>query len=256
MSGQFKGAQLRWSTLEREAYAVRTVLLRFEFLFYRRKGIIILTDHRNLEFLLGKESKKDFPPYVKDKLYRWYLTIMSIPYRIRYLPGEANDWADLLSRWGSSDPTSTATINALEGSRLPWPEPDKVIFPSLAEIATVQKEYAAEMPSSLQADNQGVMRIIDTEADTDTEAVIWLPKQATDLIIRILVVAHSYEGLHCSQDATIHLVRQKFYWLGMYKDIRHFVRSCLHCLRGSSTKVIPRPLGETLSATPKRSLAH
>eukprot|EP00918_Siedleckia_nematoides_P015629 GHVU01033828.1.p1 GENE.GHVU01033828.1~~GHVU01033828.1.p1 ORF type:complete len:133 (+),score=7.53 GHVU01033828.1:363-761(+) len=132
MSGQFKGAQLRWSTLEREAYAVRTVLLRFEFLFYRRKGIIILTDHRNLEFLLGKESKKDFPPYVKDKLY----------------------------------------------------------FPPYVK------------------------------------------------------------------DATFHLVRQKFYWLGMYKDIRHFVRSCLHCLRGSSTKVIPRPLGETLSATPKRSLAH
>eukprot|EP00918_Siedleckia_nematoides_P066316 GHVU01144213.1.p1 GENE.GHVU01144213.1~~GHVU01144213.1.p1 ORF type:complete len:2874 (+),score=227.32 GHVU01144213.1:1224-8624(+) len=125
ISGQFKGAQLRWSTLEREAYVIRTILLRFEHLCYRTKGVIILTDHRNLEFLLGRDTQNpNFPQFVKDKLYRWYLSIMSIPFRIRYLPGESNDWGDLLSRWGSSG--LNQCVGALEHCNLPWPEPEEV----------------------------------------------------------------------------------------------------------------------------------
>eukprot|EP00918_Siedleckia_nematoides_P066434 GHVU01144439.1.p1 GENE.GHVU01144439.1~~GHVU01144439.1.p1 ORF type:complete len:931 (+),score=150.93 GHVU01144439.1:316-2793(+) len=83
ISGSFKGCQLRWSTLEKEAFAIRTALLRYEHLFLRSKGVIVLTDHRNLEFLFGKESSKSLPAYVRDKLLRWYVSIASIPYRIR-----------------------------------------------------------------------------------------------------------------------------------------------------------------------------
>lgn len=36
-----------------------------------------------------------------DKLQRWALSLLSFQYVIEHVPGEANVWGDLLSRWGA-----------------------------------------------------------------------------------------------------------------------------------------------------------
>eukprot|EP00918_Siedleckia_nematoides_P063626 GHVU01138476.1.p1 GENE.GHVU01138476.1~~GHVU01138476.1.p1 ORF type:complete len:634 (-),score=41.93 GHVU01138476.1:43-1881(-) len=180
---------------------------------------------------------------------------MSIPYRIRYLPGEANDWADLLSRWGSS--SEDETLAALESHRLPWPEPEEISFPATTEIIEVQQQFLADKPNSLILDSEGVWRLaIKDDEPLDTKGPIWLPSQAEEIILRVLVIAHAYDGLHCSQDVTIQLVRKHFSWKGMQIDIRRFVRECLHCLRGSTNSMIPRPLGETLTAQWPNEVLH
>eukprot|EP00918_Siedleckia_nematoides_P016736 GHVU01035976.1.p1 GENE.GHVU01035976.1~~GHVU01035976.1.p1 ORF type:complete len:183 (-),score=23.52 GHVU01035976.1:56-523(-) len=107
VSGKFKKHELRWGTIDKEAYALKTVMLKFEHLLWRQKGVICITDHSNLEFLFGQEHPIKLPTIVKDKLHRWYLRLQGIPYKVRYLTGDHNDWADMLSRWGSSEDKET-----------------------------------------------------------------------------------------------------------------------------------------------------
>ena len=52
LSGQFKGAQLRWGIPDKEGYAVRISSGTFAHLLIREKGFVIFTDHRNLTFLI------------------------------------------------------------------------------------------------------------------------------------------------------------------------------------------------------------
>eukprot|EP00918_Siedleckia_nematoides_P066947 GHVU01145615.1.p1 GENE.GHVU01145615.1~~GHVU01145615.1.p1 ORF type:complete len:3547 (+),score=395.68 GHVU01145615.1:1301-10642(+) len=272
LSGTFRGAQLKWSTIEKEAFAIRTSLLRYEHLFLRSKGVIVLTDHRNLEFLFGKESTRSLPSYVRDKLFRWYVSIVSIPYRIRFLSGEHNHWADMFSRWGNVDAKDMGTIDkctlhmggayirALTHS-LPWPEPKDIAVPELSDVAKAQMKYDKSRPKGAMEDQEGLWRVVPPkltdEDNVDVEnAPIWIPTEEEDLILRILVTAHCHDGIHSSQAVTNYLVSKRFWWKGMTTDVRQFCRECLHCLRGRSGEMVPRPLGETLKAERVGEVLH
>jgi hypothetical protein len=67
-SGSFKGAQLAWSVLEKEAYAILVLLKRGDYLVQRPGGFRLYTDHRNLTFLLDPRAfNKDIARYTATK---------------------------------------------------------------------------------------------------------------------------------------------------------------------------------------------
>eukprot|EP00918_Siedleckia_nematoides_P088212 GHVU01193857.1.p1 GENE.GHVU01193857.1~~GHVU01193857.1.p1 ORF type:complete len:805 (+),score=60.23 GHVU01193857.1:49-2415(+) len=214
-SGTFKGAQERWSVAEKEAFAIKQTLLRFEHLLYRNKGFVIFTDHRNLTYILGKDPAQPLPLIVRDKMYRWYLRICSLPYDIRYIEGEDNVWADILSRWGAVPEgpllSEAGCLSALQCS-LPHPDPDEVVFPSLADIKVVQDEYKRLVPSKARHDEVAMFRVFTDPPDEGSPlGPLWLPKCAEDLKIRILVIAHARDGLHASQNGTLAIVAEHFW---------------------------------------------
>jgi hypothetical protein len=55
LSGAFKGASLRWSTKEKEAYAIVASSKRLDYLLQRPGGFTICTDHRNLRYIFEQE---------------------------------------------------------------------------------------------------------------------------------------------------------------------------------------------------------
>ena len=71
LSGAFKGASLRWSTVEKEGYAIIASCKRLDYLLQRPGGFIICTDHRNLQYIFGVEPALNQPRYLADKLARW-----------------------------------------------------------------------------------------------------------------------------------------------------------------------------------------
>eukprot|EP00918_Siedleckia_nematoides_P063860 GHVU01138914.1.p1 GENE.GHVU01138914.1~~GHVU01138914.1.p1 ORF type:complete len:149 (+),score=3.37 GHVU01138914.1:282-728(+) len=115
----------------------------------------------------------------------------------------------------------------------------------------MQQQYQASAPTGLVTDTDGLLR-----NDTKEFAPVWIAKDDTELLVRILVMAHAQEGVHCSQDSTDRIIRQHFYWEGMTTDIRLFVSECIHCLRGARGRVMPRPLGETLTAQYPNEILH
>ena len=80
------------------------------------------------------------------RLERWAVFLRAFDYTIQHVEGDANVWADLLSRWGAGTPAATAARERLASVRMQL-LPHRVVpainsevpveesWPSLAEIA-------------------------------------------------------------------------------------------------------------------------
>jgi hypothetical protein len=81
-------SQLRWSTIQKEAYAIFYACTKLTRLIRDRK-FTILTDHANLQFLKNDSNQM---------VTRWWLAIQELDYTLRFVPGIENIIADALSR--------------------------------------------------------------------------------------------------------------------------------------------------------------
>jgi len=80
----------RWSPTEKEAYAIRWAVEKFE-RFLRHRQFVIMTDHQALIYLDQTEFKN-------PKLARWQEYLEKFNFVCQYIPGESNVMADMFSR--------------------------------------------------------------------------------------------------------------------------------------------------------------
>ena len=91
-SAKLSPTQMRWSTIEREAYAVIFALRKFRNFVFATK-IVIFSDHNPLLYLRECAPKS-------AKLTRWALGLQEFDIEWKYRPGSKNQAADCLSRLG------------------------------------------------------------------------------------------------------------------------------------------------------------
>jgi transposase InsO family protein len=110
MSKALHGAELNWSTIEKEAYAIYYTLTKHHHLL-RDNKFLLKTDHKNLTYLNLEGSRK-----VKS----WKLALQEFDFDIEHVPGIKNPIADAFSRlcvmWEDSmtDSEYICTINVVE----------------------------------------------------------------------------------------------------------------------------------------------
>ncbi len=198
--------------------------------------------------------------YQADKLQRWSLIMSTFKYIIEVLPGLANVWADLLSRWGKTSPPAThhalraTPIHVLAINHVSPLTSPAFVWPSQAEIAAVQRLDAALLEGEEAAqvqwdDDAGYFLTVDKK--------IWLPQteNALDLRMRIAVIAHMGVGGHRRVKGTLQAVHDVFWWRHLKTEITAFVQSCIHC-KQIDGKTEPRPWGTALHATQPNELIH
>jgi hypothetical protein len=88
LSRSLHDEQLRWSTPEKECYAIFLSLEKFKHLIQHVK-FVVRTDHKNLTYLNLAGS---------DKVMRWKLLIQQFNFDIEHNPGKDNIVADGMSR--------------------------------------------------------------------------------------------------------------------------------------------------------------
>jgi transposase InsO family protein len=88
MSKTLSAQECRWSTIEKECYAIVYSLRKFEYLLQGRT-FTIRTDHENLKYLGDPPS---------PKVRRWKLAMQEHDFFIEHIPGETNVVADGFSR--------------------------------------------------------------------------------------------------------------------------------------------------------------
>lgn len=88
MSKALHGAQLAWSVVEKEAYAIFHTLQTYEYLL-RDNKFLLKTDHKNLTYLNMEGS---------PKVKRWKLYIQEFNFSIEHVAGVDNPVADAFSR--------------------------------------------------------------------------------------------------------------------------------------------------------------
>ncbi|KAJ9536656.1 hypothetical protein OSB04_un000129 [Centaurea solstitialis] len=89
-SEKLKGAQLNYSTYDKELYALVRSLQTWQH-YLRPKEFVIHTDHESLKYLKGQGK-------LSRRHIKWVEFIESFPYMIKYKNGKENIVADALSR--------------------------------------------------------------------------------------------------------------------------------------------------------------
>ena len=90
VSGLFRGSQLNWATLTKEAYAIYMSIKKLSFYIETAK-ITVRSDHLPLKKFLEKNT-------MNSKVNNWAVELESQNITFEYIPGIKNTLADTLSR--------------------------------------------------------------------------------------------------------------------------------------------------------------
>jgi RNase H-like domain found in reverse transcriptase len=167
-----------WSTCEKEAYPIVQTFERLDYLLVG-KTTDLHTDHRNLDYIFDPYGQNPtVARHVASKLMRWAFKLCAFRYIIHHVPGEANVWADLLTRWAVrytqklTRPTISLFLLApVAGADELAPE----TWPSGARVMEAQKHFQEKTPEGMLV-KDGLM----TTADNRT----WIPPSAAELMSR------------------------------------------------------------------------
>ena len=95
--------QLRWSVIQKEAYAIFYCVTHLGHLL-RDRHFTIKTDHRNLTFMSLDSNAM---------VIRWYLALQEFDYSLEYIPGNENAFADTMSRICVNRMVASDTLSAI-----------------------------------------------------------------------------------------------------------------------------------------------
>ena len=103
VSKSFTDIQLRWSVIQKEAYAIFYCCTTLDYL-RRDRQFIIETDHRNLTYLQKNNN---------SMIIRWDIVIQELDFKVVFIPGSQNGISD--SNFATdSDTTMLAALDELK----------------------------------------------------------------------------------------------------------------------------------------------
>ena len=101
VSGLFRGSQLNWATLMKEAFAIDMSVKKLSF-YLTDEQILLRSDHKPLEKFLQKNT-------LNSKVNNWAMELEVFNIRFDYIKGSSNILADNLSRLIVIDPDTPLT---------------------------------------------------------------------------------------------------------------------------------------------------
>lgn len=217
-SQKFSPSQMNYSAYDRELSAIFQAIKYFRFLV-EGQNFIILTDHKPLTYAFQQKSEKASPRQLRQLSY-----IAQFTTQIEHIGGTDNVVADSLSR-----------INAL---RMP-------VIVELENLMSLQ-----------EADPQLKEMLKDVNFPLKLKRILWGPNQSTIyceitgeairpyvpecLRKNIFEIIHG--PAHPGNKVTDRMIRQRYVWPNMHRDIATWCKSCIECQQSKisrNVKTIP-----------------
>ena len=276
LSHRLTKTQQRWSTIEREAYALFFSLQRLNYYLNGAK-IIVRTDHKPLLCLFNQEIKS-------KRCERFYYSIASYNVTLEYIRGDQNCIADLLSRLpdaprrpptadSEKDPEQTEPditdktyeIGYINSNRI---DPKQYVSCQVgkAEILDQEKPSIDDLDMVWeQSKDPDISEIIDQlrqgygtkvfqQRHIVLESVLYfisdpdynpILRLYIPLNLRVPVKREFHEELgHAGIDRAYATAKLRYYWPNMFKDFSEHVSQCVQC-KERSLRVQKRPLQKT-----------
>ena len=270
VSGLFKGPQLNWAALTKEAYAIYMFARKLDY-YLREAETTIRSDHLPLKTFLLKNTKN-------DKVNNWGLA-SKYTLRFEYVKGIKNTVADTMSRLVTLHPDIVLTkepdgyqfgkqvgsqdISVNEDIKLVSLAPvvpvlktgdpvdpirDKDVLQwGISQEEVIQRQIndkfcqnirdriSKEGPKAVYPYYMGgVLLMHNIEDNKQRFEVIVIPK---DLSTVVLKLAHD-DLAHNGSARTYMILRRNYYWKGLRPDIIMYVKRCTICRK--HTSVSPR----------------
>ena len=261
ISGLFKGPQVNWAALTKEAYAIYMSVRKLDY-YLKEADTTIRSDHLPLKSFLLKNTKN-------DKVNNWGVELASrYNLKFEYIKGIKNTLADTMSRLVKLNPDIQLEREP-NGYQFGKPPPEEVssndLEPKLIYIAPISPEHDLHKdPIPLRGqiqwgisledlliaqredkfcknireriqkegsnsvypyylEDEMLMRYIDDNKQR-FEATVVLKHMATIL----LKLAHDELG-HNGSARTYMILRRNYYWRGLRPDVTRYVKRCKLC---------------------------
>ena len=260
VSGLFRGSQLNWAALTKEAYAIYMSVKKLAF-YLTDADVLLKSDHLPLKTFLQKNT-------LNNKVNNWAMDI-----RFEHVSGKANILADTLSHLIDIDPDAR-----LDPENAGW-EFGYYIFESLPKLSStdvvqvceilsgenvirpdpeVQQPFVQQLRSPLTVDELCALQDQDNKCTTlirmlkngkldpivyslhegvlyrrvveggQSFQAIYIPRTPESLIQAILQAAHDDAG-HNGFPRTYSAIRRLYYWKGIKEDVLQHCRNCYTC---------------------------
>ena len=223
-SRSLSDTQRRWPTYEREAYAIRWAVEKFE--DYIRTGpVIVLTDHQALKWM-GQATS--------GKVQRWSLYLQQFDITVHHIPGNTNVVADWLSRSAEDgDDFNDENVVAIPA----FPVEDVPIRQrktwrqsfGLAPYVPTSADLITGYESMSEADIKSTYLSTDDLRYSIRTNRLYIPPNCREIFMYWFHCAR-YGG-HCGINRTIRRMARWIWWPTMSADTRAFIKQCLTCLR-------------------------
>ena len=253
-SGLFKGSQMNWAALTKEAFAIYSSIEKLSY-YLEDADIVLRSDHLPLKKFLQKDT-------LNSKVNNWAVEIS--PYRIKfeYIKGIKNTLADTMSRLIQIDPKAKLQpeqegyefgyhafgdmgpikyeTNVVDSTTLKDPIPlpgEEIKLPledeKLKELQQKDK-FCKEVIKKLskgQLQNgqpyyqeEGLLKRFVGDGKQKFEAIVY-PQV---LIGAVLQLAHEGLGYNGSL-RTYALIKRYYYWKGLKSMVKKYVQACRLC---------------------------
>ena len=133
VSGLFRGSQLNWAALTKEAYAIYMSVKKLAF-YLTDADVLLKSDHLPLKKFLQKNT-------LNNKVNNWAMELEAFNIRFEHVSGKANILANMLSRLIDLDPDAR-----LDPENTGW-EFGYYIFESLPKLSSADVVQVCEILS-------------------------------------------------------------------------------------------------------------
>ncbi|XP_037827126.1 uncharacterized protein LOC119615120, partial [Lucilia sericata] len=229
MSKKLNSAQRNYSVTERECLAAIEAIKRFR-CYLELQEFEVVTDHSSLLWLMRQ-------PDLSGRLARWVFKLQAYKFTISHRKGKDNIVPDALSRIPDEE------VSALEISEpeidLNSPHFDDKDYLDLKDkINNNQAKY----PDVKIVDKYVYYRTQHYSGEEAQEQECW--KLWIPYGLRRTAIARAHDApvsAHGGMSKTIELLRRNFFWPGMVRDVKNYVRDCETCKVTKSPNFVMKP---------------
>ena len=262
VSGLFRGSQLNWTTLTKEAYTIYMSVKKLSFYIDTAK-VTVKSDHLPLKKFLEKNT-------MNSKVNNWAVELESQNITFKYIPGIRNTLADTLSRLieMNGDIKLHPEEEGKEFRYFPFKELPPVMTQVIEEVIECEiGNINLQHPEPVQIDTEITLPMKDEKLATLLECdphikqlrkqwiensldhniytmennilkwklidnrLLYTPIVVPDTIKDcLLILAHDKSG-HNGLRRTYGLLKTRYYWKGMKKSVHQHCTSCQVCAK-------------------------
>ena len=227
LSKTLNKTELKWSTIEKEQYAIFYALTKLEH-YLRDVHFVLKTDHKNL-VLLNTDPR--------EKVQRWRLAIQYYDFDIEYIKGEDNVVADGFSRLcqGEIDKSvESEIINYFSETTQIKFNGENLNMTERLNVVIVKRELRSMKVKAIHIDK------ITKNITIDKQAIISLTSSARN---QIKLVHNDVIG-HLGVEKTVQKLQDTNQrWKHMRKNVEKYIKQCSCCQKMSQLKphIITQP---------------
>lgn len=223
-STKLSEAQQRYSTFDRELLAIYMAIKHFRYLIEGRP-LTIYTDHKPIVHALKKNTigKNDTPRRIRHLDF-----IMQFCTEIQHISGADNIVADTLSRI-----STVKALSPLDYERIATAQQNDIELKELMQTKTLvfKKIYLPHCNIPIYCEmSRGTARP-------------YLPEE-----FRVSAFKAIHEISHPSIRATRNMIRERFFWKCMNKDVTIWTKTCLNCQKSKVQRHTIAPHGKFINS--------